>query len=164
MALDVIIKGPLIVFGFSKTCERDCESIKTNFTDGLVTQFLLEWSCNVDIEHCDLFQQFKTDVPTEDEYFEWSLGTDGEWLTHAAPLKPRPRSSYANRVRYDFLHGVTCNQYCLNTNMDSTVCSTEEAAQLDRLVSEFTSSGNVDHQAVHLACMFLALVAHKDMN
>ena len=41
-----MVKGPQIVFGFSKTCESDCESIKITFTDGLVTQFLLEWSCN----------------------------------------------------------------------------------------------------------------------
>jgi hypothetical protein len=46
MDSDVIIKGPLIVFGFSKSCESDCESIKITFTDGLVTQFLLEWSFN----------------------------------------------------------------------------------------------------------------------
>ena len=46
MIMVVITKCPQIAFGFSKTCESDCESIKINFTDGLVTQFLLERSCN----------------------------------------------------------------------------------------------------------------------
>ena len=41
------LKGPQIVFGCSKTCESDCQSIKNCFTDGLVTQFLLERSPNV---------------------------------------------------------------------------------------------------------------------
>ena len=41
-------KGPQIVFGFLKTCEGDCQSIKKCFTDGLVTQFLLERSPNVE--------------------------------------------------------------------------------------------------------------------
>ena len=48
--LPVIIfchKGPKILFGCSKTCESDCEAIKIRFTDGLVTQFLLDWSSNV---------------------------------------------------------------------------------------------------------------------
>ena len=47
--LPVIIfchKGPKILFGCSKTCESDCEAIKIRFTDGLVTQFLLDWSSN----------------------------------------------------------------------------------------------------------------------
>jgi hypothetical protein len=52
MAVVVITKSPQIVFGFSKTCESDCESIKITFTDGLVTQFLLEWSCNVPAVEC----------------------------------------------------------------------------------------------------------------
>jgi hypothetical protein len=41
-------KGPQIAFGFLKTCESDCQSIKNCFTDGLVTQFLLERSPNVE--------------------------------------------------------------------------------------------------------------------
>ena len=40
------LKGPEILLGFSKTCENDCEAIQNRFTDGLVTQFLLEWSPN----------------------------------------------------------------------------------------------------------------------
>ena len=58
MAVVVITKSPQIVFGFSKTRESDCESIKITFTDGLVTQFLLEWSCNelgfIDVDNLTL--------------------------------------------------------------------------------------------------------------
>jgi hypothetical protein len=40
-------KSPLeLCFTFLGLCESDYESIKINFTDGLVTQFLFEWSCN----------------------------------------------------------------------------------------------------------------------
>ena len=40
-------KSPLeLSFTYSGLCESDCESIKNNLTDGLVTQFLLEQSSN----------------------------------------------------------------------------------------------------------------------
>ena len=47
MELVVIAKVPLeLSFTYLGLCKSDCESIKITFTDGLVTQFLLEWSCN----------------------------------------------------------------------------------------------------------------------
>ena len=33
-------------FTYLGLCESECESIKNNFTDGLVSQFLFEWSPN----------------------------------------------------------------------------------------------------------------------
>ena len=36
-----------MLVGFSKTCESDCEAIENRFTNGLVTEFLFEWSPNV---------------------------------------------------------------------------------------------------------------------
>jgi hypothetical protein len=65
----------------------------------------------VNIEHCDLFRQFKVDEPgaaAEQEYVEWTPGRDGDWLTRAdAPVaKPRPsykgmmaRENYLNQWR-----------------------------------------------------------------
>ena len=45
--LDVIKKGTQIVLTYSGLCEGDCESIKINLTDRLVTQMWTERSCNV---------------------------------------------------------------------------------------------------------------------
>ena len=64
MVVVVITKGPLIVFGFSKTCESDCQSIKIRFMDGLVTQFLLEWNCNVGSSSSEPAAQFSATTHT----------------------------------------------------------------------------------------------------
>ena len=109
----------------------------------------------VNVEHCDLFNQFKDDA-LPDEYFEWTPERDGEWNTHADTPKPRPRPSYkANAARCNFLQSIA--DHCTSDGGDS--CG------LALLVSEYVdSSEKVDHEGVHLCCMHLALMAHKDMN
>ena len=71
MAVVVTTKCPQIAFGFSKTCESDCESIKINFTDGLVTQFLLEPSSNVGALPCARLER------CEDGADRWENGRGG---------------------------------------------------------------------------------------
>ena len=52
-------KSPLeLSFTYLGLCESDCESIKINFTDGLVTQFLLEQSSNVILSCSSAFLRF----------------------------------------------------------------------------------------------------------
>ena len=118
----------------------------------------------VDVEHCDLFKQFKAqdDIPTPDEFFEWSPGTDGDWLTHADTPKPRPRPSYKGMtVRCNFLTAI--DHYCLEVN-DVSI-KEAHGNKFCILVDEFVqTTREIDHQAVSIACMYLALVAHKDMN
>jgi hypothetical protein len=109
----------------------------------------------VNIEHCDLFDQFKDDSQVDDEYFEWTPGRE-EWLTHSDPeaqLQPRQRHA---PDRLAFLCAV---EDCAIAAEPGCECQ-----QICNLVCSFVdNSKHVDHEAVRLACLHLAMVAHKDL-
>ena len=106
-------------------------------------------------ERCRLFEDVHDTplAPTACEYFEWTPGgtASKEWLTHAASPKPRPRP------RYEFLCAVE----------DLSLSDSPNADGVAKLVTQFVGSvrdQSIDHEAVNLACLYLAMVAHKDMS
>jgi hypothetical protein len=106
-------------------------------------------------ERCRLFEDVHDTplAPTACEYFEWTPdGTASkEWLTHAASLQPRPRP------RYEFLCSVEGLSLSDSPNADGVA----------KLVAQFVGSfraQSIDHEAVNLACLYLAMMADKDMS
>ena len=92
-------------------------------------------------------------APTACEYFEWTPdGTASkEWLTHVASPQPRPRP------RYEFLRSVE----------DRSLFDSPNADGVAKLVAQFVGSvraQSIDHEAVNLACLYLAMMADKDMS
>ena len=109
---------------------------------------------HVDVEKCDLFNLHPG--TSTDEYFTWTPGRDGEWFPNRESPKPRPRPEYP---RHMFL--CTIEEYSLIADVSAAseaVCTT---------VCNFigsTRADKVDHEALNQACLYLALVAHKDLN
>ena len=106
-------------------------------------------------ETCKLFEQH-TDTPVAPiacEYFEWTPGGSADkWLTHADTPQPRPRP------RYEFLCSIE------DLVEDGPNSNSAEVANLVLSFVQSVPSNSVDHEAVNLACLRLAMVAHKDMS
>ena len=98
-------------FTYLRLCESDCESIKINFTDGLVTQFLFEWSCNdlseapdvgdgVQNSLCD-WPQARVRIeqmPVLDNFPEYFDPEMTDWRPNETSPQPRPRPSYSGHT------------------------------------------------------------------
>ena len=84
MKLVVITKCPKLSFTYLGLCESECESIKITFTDGLVTQFLLERSPNdgAPIHWRSNRQARSTLSPAESEIYALSTGVKDSRLIH----------------------------------------------------------------------------------
>ena len=113
----------------------------------------------VDVEHCDLFNQFKaeeshTESP-EQEYSERSPEHDGEWTTHNSELKPRPRPSYKQQsVKSNYMVAI---RECCDSGGDPTASSA--------MFTTFVGESKKHHNgAISMFCMHLALMAHHDLD
>lgn len=127
-----------------------------------------EWYKGVSIEQCDLLDLYKrSEESPAQEYYEGTPGK-GEWLTHADPqleLPPRNRKPLDRfepvggrrpRGRYAFLRNIVQVK-----EADSENCAVMIDTEVTSFVGEYR---HVGHEAIYLACLYLAMVAHKDMS